>query len=166
MNFELASYNIYANDILIHWEFDPGTAFANFLKHKQIIASVLKLLASLKLKTNSSKTQCTNQRIRLPETNTIDGIRIEIKDSVKILGVTLDNSLGFSSFVNSTCAKSYYHLRRITSIRKYLSFDLTKSLILTFVISRLDFCNSPLFGDPNRAACLLFIKEILMATYF
>ena len=132
--------------------------------------TLLKVLAALKLKVNSSETQCmfvTNQRTRLPETITIDGIRIEIKDSVKVLGVTLDNKLRFSSFVNSTCAKSYYHLRRITSIRKYLSFDLTKLLILTFVISRLDYCNSLLYGAPdymieklqrvqNRAACLLF----------
>ena len=96
-----------------------------------------------------------------------DGIRIEIKDSVKVLGVTLDNKLGFSSFDNSTRAKSYYHLRRITSIRKYLSFDLTKLLILTFVISRLEYCNSLLYGSPdymieklqrfqNRTAWLLF----------
>ena len=52
----------------------------------------MKLLPALKLKVNSSKTQCmivTNQRSRLPETITIDGIRIEIKDIVKVLGVTL-----------------------------------------------------------------------------
>ena len=149
LNEFLASYHIYADDITIYSEFDLETIFANFLKHKKIIASVLKLLAALKLKVNSSKTQCmfvTNQRTRLPETITIDGIRIEIKDSVKVLGVTLDNKLRFSSFVNSTCAKSYYHLRRITSIRKYLSFELTKLLILTFVIGRLDYCNSLLYG--------------------
>ena len=135
-----------------------------------IIASILKLLPALKSKVNSSKTQCmfvTNQRTRLPETITIDGIRIEIKDSVKVLGVTLDNKLRFSSFVNSTGAKSYYHLRRITSIRKYLSFDPTKLLILFFVISKLDYCNSLLYGAPDymikklqriqkRAACLIF----------
>ena len=65
----------------------------------------------------------TNQRTRLSETITIDGIRTEIKDSVNVLGVTLDNNLEFSSFINSTCAKSYYHLRKIASIRKYLSFE-------------------------------------------
>ena len=109
----------------------------------------------------------TNQRTRLSEAITIEGIRIEIKDSVRVLGVTLDNKLGFSSFINSSCAKSYYHLRRITSIGKYLSFHLTKLLILTFVISRLDYFNSLLHGATyymfrkllrvqNRAACLLF----------
>ena len=95
------------------------------------------------------------------------GSELRSKIVFKVLGVTLDNKLGFSSFVNSTCAKSYYHLRRITSIQKYLSFDLTKLLIHTFVISRLDYCNSLLYGAPdymikklqrvqNRAACLLF----------
>ena len=165
----LASYHIYADDITIYLEFDLGTTFANFLKHNKIIASVLKLIAALKLKVNSSKTQCkfvTNQKTRLPETITIDGIRIEIKDRVKVLGVTLDKKLSFSSFINSTCAKSYYHLRKIRSIRNFLSFDVTKLLILTFVISRLDYCNSLLYGAPdymikkfqrdhNRAACLL-----------
>ena len=56
----------------------------------------MKLFAALKLKVNISKTQCmfvTNQRTRLPETITIDGIRIEIKDRVKVLRVTLDNEL-------------------------------------------------------------------------
>ena len=180
LNEYLASYHIYADDITIYLEFDQGTTFAIFLKHKKIIASVLKLLAALKVKVNSSKTHCmfvTNQRTRLAETITIDGIGIEIKDSVKVLGVTLDYQLGFSSFINNTCAKSYYHLRRITSIRKYLSFDLTKLLILTFVITRLDYCNSLLYGAPdymikklqrvqNRAACLLLHQKILKVTYF
>ena len=136
----------------IYLEFDLGTTFANFPKHTKNIASVFKLLAAWKSKVNSWKTQyifVTNQRTRLPDKFTIDGIKIEIKNSVKVLGVSLDITLGFSFFVNSTCAKSYYHLRRITSIRKCLFFDLTKLLLLTFVISRLDYCNSLLHGAPE-----------------
>ena len=99
----VASYHIYAddNDLL---GICLGTTFANILEHKKIIGSVLILLAALKLKVNKSKTQCmfvTNQRTRLPETITIDGIRIEIIDSVKVLGVLLDIKLGFASFMNS-----------------------------------------------------------------
>ena len=47
----------------------------------------------------------TNQRTRLRETITIDGIRIDVKDSFKVLGVTLENNLGFSSFINSPCCE-------------------------------------------------------------
>ena len=97
LNEFLASYHIYADTITIYLEFDLGTTFANFRKHKKIIASVLKLLVALKFKVNSSKTHCmfvTIQRTCLPETITIDGIRTEIKDNVKVLGITLDNKLG------------------------------------------------------------------------
>ena len=118
---------------------------ANFLKHKKVIASVLTLLAALKLNVNSSKTQCmfvTNQRTRLPETIAIDDIRIEIKDRVKVSRVTLDNKLSFSSFINSTWAKSYYHLRKITSIRTFLSFDLTKLSVDLIIVTH---CNMVLW---------------------
>ena len=136
----------------------------------------MKLLAALKLNVNSSKTLCifvTNLRVRLPETITIDGIRIEIKDRVKVLGVTLDNKLSFSSFINGTCAKSY-HLRRVTPIQKFLSFDPTKLLILTLIIGRLDYCNSLLDGAGSKICIEIrtvphasfFIKEILVLTYF
>ena len=49
LNEFLACYHIYADDITIYLEFDLGTTLANFLKHKKIIASVLKPLAALKL---------------------------------------------------------------------------------------------------------------------
>ena len=53
LNEFFSSYLINANDITIYLEFELGTTFANFLKHKEIIASVLKLLAALKIKINS-----------------------------------------------------------------------------------------------------------------
>ena len=55
LNEFVASYHIYANDITILLEFDLWTPFASFLKHKKTIASVLKLLAALKSKVDSSK---------------------------------------------------------------------------------------------------------------
>ena len=141
----LASYHIYTYDITISLEFDQGTTLANFLNHRKIIASVLKLLTASKLRINSSNTQCmfiTNQRNHLPERITIDGIKIEMKGEVKVLGDNLDIMWPFSSFINNNCSKSYYHLRMITSIRNFLSFDLTMLLILTFVASRPNYCNS------------------------
>ena len=41
LNEFLASYHIYADDITIYLEFDLGTTFADFLKHKKIIASAV-----------------------------------------------------------------------------------------------------------------------------
>ena len=42
-----------------------------------------------------------------------------------------------------------FELPRINSIRHLLSTDATKTLVSAFVLSRLDYCNSLLFGCPQ-----------------
>ena len=42
-----------------------------------------------------------------------------------------------------------FELRRISSIHHLLSTDATKILVSAFVLSRLDYCNSLLFGCPQ-----------------
>ena len=50
--------------------------------------------------------------------------------------------------VNMICKSGYYYLRNIRQIRKYLSKDSAEKLIHAFVTSRLDNCNSLLYGLP------------------
>ena len=42
-------------------------------------------------------------------------------------------------------------MRRISSIRHYLSTDATKTLVCAFVLSKLDYCNSLLAGLPQKS---------------
>ena len=51
--------------------------------------------------------------------------------------------------VNSVVKSSFYHLRNIAKIRNYLSLSSTERLIHAFVTSRLDNCNSVLYGLPK-----------------
>ena len=44
---------------------------------------------------------------------------------------------------------SVYHLYNIRRIRKYLTKECTETLIHAFISSRLDYCNSLLFGVPE-----------------
>ena len=48
--------------------------------------------------------------------------------------------------VNAVCQSSFFHLRNIGFIRKYLTYDVAKIIIHTFVVSKLDYCNSLLYG--------------------
>ena len=43
----------------------------------------------------------------------------------------------------------YFELRRISSIRNYLTEDATKTLVTSCILSRLDYCNCLLMGTPN-----------------
>ena len=45
---------------------------------------------------------------------------INPSESIKILGVTLDNRLTMQKHITNTCQSSYMHIRKINSIRRYL----------------------------------------------
>ena len=52
--------------------------------------------------------------------------------------------------VKKICKTSYYHLRNISKIRKYLTEETTEILVLAFISSKLDYCNSLLYGLPKH----------------
>ena len=78
-------------------------------------------------------------------------LSIPFAPSAKNLGVTLDCNLSMSSFISQTVRSCNFHLRRIASIRKYLSSDTTAKLVSCFILSRLDYCNSLLAGLPSSS---------------
>ena len=83
---------------------------------------------------------------------------IPLADSAKNLGVVLDNTLSMKKFIAQTCQTCYCHLRRISSIRKFLSTDAATKLVTSLILSRLDYCNSLLSGLP--ASSILRLQRI------
>ena len=65
------------------------------------------------------------------------------------LGGWFDNQLKMFTQINQTCKAAFFHIFNIRRIRECLSFDTVQTLVNAFVISRLDYCNSILFGLPN-----------------
>ena len=65
------------------------------------------------------------------------------------IGVIFDNHFHFNAHIASTCKSSFCHLRNISYIRKCLSSNSTEILVHAFVSSKLDHCNSLLYGLPN-----------------
>ena len=51
--------------------------------------------------------------------------------------------------VNAVCQSCFFHLRNIGFICKYLTYDAAKIIIHAFVVSKLDCCNSLLYGPPS-----------------
>ena len=71
---------------------------------------------------------------------------ITFKNSVKLLGVNLDDILSFESHVNSLTSSCYYHLRYIGQLKHKLSREDLKILTQSVISSKLDYCNVILFG--------------------
>ena len=67
-------------------------------------------------------------------------------DSVNYLGVKFDESLNFESHINSVVSSSYYEIKKIAAIRKFLSIPQCEQLIHSFISSKLDYSNALYFG--------------------
>ena len=85
------------------------------------------------------------------------------------VGVVFDSHMTFEGQVSSICIASFFHIRNISRIRKYLSMENTKILVHAFVTCRLDKGNALLYGLPkyligklhavvNCGACLILCK--------
>ena len=92
--------------------------------------------------------------------------KIEVSDYVKILGVTFDNRMILQKHITNICRSVNMHIRKINSIRRYLSNTAVRTLVQSIVIARLDYCNSVCVGLPmnrlqrlqlvhNSAACAI-----------
>ena len=75
--------------------------------------------------------------------------------SVHNLGVVMDNCFCMEQHIKKTCSDANYHLRNISKIRKYLTQDSAQILIHAFISSKLDYCNSLLYGIPKYLVCRL-----------
>ena len=105
------------------------------------------------LKLNSSKSQVIifapkhlASQIHIDEIKLRDGCFIPVTTMVKNLGPTFDSELTFLPHINSICSQSYRLLRNLASVRKFLSTGDLRLLVQSIIISRIDNCNSLLYG--------------------
>ena len=54
-----------------------------------------------------------------------------------------------STHISKLCGVAFYHLHNIKRIRKYLSRESTEMHLHAFITSRVDYCNSLLYGLRN-----------------
>ena len=78
----------------------------------------------------------------------------------KGLGVTLDSDMTTSAQLTMMCRSLHLQLRKIGSIRHYLTVEASKTLVTSLILSRIDYCNSILAGLPaNRLQKLQAIQN-------
>ena len=108
------------------------------------------------LKLNDNKTEfmlITSKRTKLlhslPTSITIGNAQIPFKKYVKNFGFTLDCHPTMNAHVSNIARRCYFELRRLASIRRFLTSTATATLVSAFVLSRIDYCSSLLFGSTH-----------------
>ena len=85
----------------------------------------------------------------LPTSITIGNAKIPFKQSMKNLGFSFDCHLTMNSHVSNICQTCYFELHRLASIRRFLTRTVTATLVSAFVLSRIDYCSSLMFGSTH-----------------
>ena len=85
--------------------------------------------------------------IDLPSSVRVGQSDISFSNAARNLGVIFDGKFALKEQVNKHCKLAYLEIRRIGSIRKYLSVEATRTLVSSLVLSRLDYCDALLAGS-------------------
>ena len=155
-------YHLSADDMQLH-KSSSREHFAKLLLDIQSCAeSVRDWMVCNRLRMNDDKTEImpvgTKAKLKsVPQTSslTLPGSTMPFSYKVRNLGVYLESNLSMDQHVNFLCRSVFLELRRIGHLRHHLTVDATKKLVSSFVLSRLDYCNSLLAGLPeNRLVSL------------
>src|SRR5664279_5044924 len=82
-------------------------------------------------------------------------VAITPSTSVRDLGVLLSSDMSMNSHVNKVVSECFYKLRQLKTCRRCLPTPVAASLINCFVISKVDYCNALLAGQPDYIICRL-----------
>ena len=84
----------------------------------------------------------------LSSLNTISaaGAKVCLADKVRLLGVTLDNSLSLKTHVKNVCRAAFYHTCALRHIRPSLTEEMANLVACSLVQSRLDYANALYVG--------------------
>jgi len=111
--------------------------------------------ASRRLKLNASKTELiwfgsstTLSKMATDRSVTVGSVDVQPTDIVPNLGVLLGSELTMKQHVNKVTSACFYHLRRLRQLKRHVSQDTLRQLVSGFILNRLDYCNSLLYGLP------------------
>ena len=149
--------HLFAVDLQLYLSFSPSSSVdedSAILAMQNCIADIKNWATSNGLMLNDDKTEFVviGTLQQLCKIN-INGVKvgnalIPAASSVRNLGTWFDETFSVDIHITKTCSASFFHLHNIRRIHKYLTSAATKTLIHAFVTSRIDYCNSLMYGLP------------------
>ena len=81
-----------------------------------------------------------SKHITYPNEFLINDIRLQVEDSVELLGVTIDKNLNFSKHIEKLCKRANFKLMAMKRLRPYISEKKALLLAKTFICSQFNYC--------------------------
>ena len=152
------SYHFFADDSQLHNSSTPSDFPVLVHSLKDCIEDVAEWMCDSMLKMNHDKTELiaigTKPKISQVTLSltpvSISGHNIPFSQSARNLGVFIDETLSMDVHIKHLCCIFFCQLRRLSKIRPFLSTDAANKLAVSFVLTRLDYCNSLLAGLPDN----------------
>ena len=147
-------YHQYADDLQLfgHFPLDALSLSTAVHRIEQCIDELKEWMTSNYLQMNDSKSEILPVILRHKTDMTL-GLRVRVGSDhvtavrhVKHLGVYLDRHLDMTTQVSRTISTCSFHMRNSSQIIRYLTRPTTERVVNALITSRLDYCNSLLFG--------------------
>ena len=134
----------------------PLTKYLSYFtlrSHAYVMSKLGHLRKCLNLMTRQNSCLSPLKELSISITNLLQSLSAMLKylsnSLVKKLGFTLDCHLTMNAHDTNIARTCYFLLRRLASIRRFLTSAATTTLVSAFVLSRIDYCNSLLFGSTH-----------------
>ena len=148
------NHMIYADDTQLYLILDPSKRSEGLSRLERCVQDVKSWAVSNKLMLNDSKTEVIHTSSRFAKTSPFPSLKIgdsviDASVSARDLGVIFDSRLDMKENLKSVTTSASFAIYKIGQICKNLDSKATERLVHAFVSSRLDCCNSLLFGLPK-----------------
>ena len=151
------SFHLYADDTQIYTAFgcDDDAELCQVTNHiENCLMDITSWMTVNKLKHNSDKTELLLFRSKFRPSPMLPSITVGTDtiyptEKARDIGVNFDSNMTMSPQVNNIVKATFYHLRKIAKVRKFISPSTTEVLIHAFVSSKLYFCNALFYGIPK-----------------
>ena len=145
----------FADDSQLYITVKPAERHTAIVNLEHCISDMQSFLLANKLSCNPEKTEVVHFHSRYSNTVSVTDITIgdysiPVSDQARNLGSIFDKHLTMSSHINNICRSGSLALRNVGRVRKYLHQTNTERLVHAFITSRLDYCNSLLYGVPEK----------------
>ena len=148
----------FADDTQVYHSCKPQNTKQTIQSIQGCLTDIKSWMIDHKLKLNDDKTEALliyNPRLSVttskPSFLTVGSSDITFSSSARNLGFIMSYDLSVDEHISHICKCAYSAIRQISSIRKYLTINATKSLVCSLVLSRLDYSNSLLANCPKKS---------------